>query len=145
MANISYSEAEKLNDTLTEIKGVQSVAFDRTTDHYNHASALYSVTFDYDEDNDNCLTALDEIKAALADYDLFISTELGNTLQDTIASEVSVIMVYVAVIVVAVLLFTSQTYGEVPVLLLTFVTAMILNQGSNFVFGKRKLYSTIQW
>lgn len=45
-------------------------------------------------------------------------------------------MVYVAVIVVAVLLFTSQTYGEVPVLLLTFVTAMILNQGSNFVFGK---------
>lgn len=136
VANISYSEAEKLNDTLTEINGVQSVAFDRTTDHYNHASALYSVTFDYDEDNDSCLTALDEIKAALADYDLFISTELGNTLQDTIASEVSVIMVYVAVIVVAVLLFTSQTYGEVPVLLLTFVTAMILNQGSNFVFGK---------
>lgn len=136
VANISYSEAEKLNDTLTEIKGVQSVAFDRTTDRYNHASALYSVTFDYDEDNDSCLTALDEIKAALADYDLFISTELGNTLQDTIASEVSVIMVYVAVIVVAVLLFTSQTYGEVSVLLLTFVTAMILNQGSNFVFGK---------
>lgn len=136
VANISYSEAEKLNDTLTEINGVQSVAFDRTTDHYNHASALYSVTFDYDEDNDNCLTALDEIKAALADYDLFISTKLGNTLQDTIASEVSVIMVYVAVIVVVVLLFTSQTYGEVPVLLLTFVTAMILNQGSNFVFGK---------
>lgn len=67
VANISYSEAEKLNDTLTEIKGVQSVAFDRTTDHYNHASALYSVTFDYDEDNDSCLTALDEIKAALAD------------------------------------------------------------------------------
>lgn len=64
VANISYSEAEKLNDTLTEIKGVQSVAFDRTTDHYNHASALYSVTFDYDEDNDSCLTALDEIKAA---------------------------------------------------------------------------------
>ena len=123
VTNISYSEAEKLNDTLTEIKGVQSVAFDRTTDHYNHASPLYSVTFDYDEDNDSCLTALDEIKAALADYDLVISTELGNTLQDTIASEVSVIMVYVAVIVVVVLLFTS-------------LTAMILNQGSNFVFGK---------
>ena len=45
-------------------------------------------------------------------------------------------MVYVAVIVIAVLLFTSQTYGEVPVLLLTFVIAMILNQGSNFLLGK---------
>ena len=136
VANISYDEAEKLNDTLSEIKGVQSVAFDRTTDHYNHASALYTVTFDYDENNDDCLTALDEVKSALADYDLFVSTELGNTLQETIDAEVSVIMVYVAIIVVVVLLLTSQTYGEVPVLLLTFVTAMILNQGSNFLLGK---------
>ena len=136
VANISYDEAEKLNDTLTEIKGVQSVAFDRTTDHYNHASALYTVTFDYDENDDECLTALDEVKAALADYDLFVSTELGNTLQETIDAEVSVIMVYVAIIVVVVLLLTSQTYGEVPVLLLTFVTAMVLNQGTNFLLGK---------
>ena len=136
VANISYDEAEKLNDTLSEIKGVQSVAFDRTTDHYNHASALYTVTFDYDENNDECLTALDEAKAALKDYDLFVSTELGNTLQETIDAEVSVIMVYVAIIVVVVLLLTSQTYGEVPVLLLTFVTAMVLNQGTNFLLGK---------
>ena len=136
VANISYAEAEKLNDTLAEIKGVQSVAFDRTTDHYNHASALYTVTFDYDENNDECLAALDAVKEALADYDLFVSTELGNTLQETIDAEVNVIMVYVAVIVVVVLLLTSQTYGEVPVLLLTFVTAMILNQGSNFLLGK---------
>ncbi len=136
VANISYDEAEKLNDTLSDIKGVQSVAFDRTTDHYNHASALYTVTFDYDENDGECLTALDEVKAALADYDLFVSTELGNTLQETIDAEVSVIMVYVAVIVVVVLLLTSQTYGEVPVLLMTFVTAMLLNQGSNFLLGK---------
>ena len=112
VANISYDEAEKLNDTLAEIKGVQSVAFDRTTDHYNHASALYTVTFDYDENNDECLTALDEVKAALKDYDMFVSTELGNTLQETIDAEVSVIMVYVAVIVVVVLLLTSQTYVD---------------------------------
>ena len=135
VANISYAEAEELNDTLADIKGVQSVAFDQTTDHYNHTSALYTVTFDYDENDDDCLTALDAVKEALADYDLFVSTELGNTLQETIDAEVSVIMVYVAVIVVVVLLLTSQTYGEVPVLL-TFVTAMILNQGSNFLLGK---------
>ena len=45
-------------------------------------------------------------------------------------------LVLVAVIVVAVLLLTSQTYAEVPVLLLTFVSAMILNQGSQFLMGK---------
>ena len=136
VANISYGEAETLRDMLADIKGVQSVAFDQTTDHYNHASALFSVTFDHDENDDECLTALDAVKAALEGYDVYVSTELGNTLQETIDSEVSVIMVYVAVIVVIVLLLTSQTYGEVPVLLLTFVTAMVLNQGSNFLLGK---------
>ena len=45
------------------------------------------------------------------------------------------IMVYVAVIVVAVLIFTSQTYAEIPVLLLTFVISMVLNSGTNFLFG----------
>ena len=134
--NITYGDALKLNDTLADIKGVQSVAFDETTDHYSNAAALFTVTFDYDETDDACLTALDAVKETLAGYDLYISTDLGNTLQDTIASEVSVIMVYVAVIVVAVLVITSQTYGEVPVLLLTFVIAMILNQGSNFLLGK---------
>lgn len=136
VANISYGEAETLRDMLAGIKGVQSVAFDQTTDHYNHASALFSVTFDHDENDDECLTALDAVKAALEGYDVYVSTELGNTLQETIDAEVSFIMVYVAVIVVIVLLVTSQTYGEVPVLLLTFVTAMVLNQGSNFLLGR---------
>ncbi len=135
VANITYEEAEDLSDQLAGIKGVQSVTFDDTTDHYASASALFSVTFSADEKDDACLESLETVKAALADYDLYISTDLGNTLQETIAKEVSVIMVYVAVIVVAVLTLTSQTYGEVPVLLITFVTAMILNQGSNFLLG----------
>ena len=135
VANITYDEAEALCDTLTALDGVQSVSFDETSDHYSSASALFSVTFSADENDDACLTALDAVKETLADYDLYVSTDLGNTLQETIAREVNVIMVYVAVIVVAVLIFTSQTYGEVPVLLITFVTAMILNQGSNFLLG----------
>ena len=134
--NITYDAAEALWDTIADVKGVQSVDFDETTDHYSNAAALYTVTFDYDENDDACMTALDAVKDTLSGYDLYISTDLGNTLQETIASEVSVIMVYVAVIVIVVLLFTSQSYGEVPVLLLTFVIAMILNQGSNFLLGK---------
>ncbi len=135
VANITYAEAEELSGTIADLKGVQTVAFDETADHYNNASALFSVTFDKDETDDTCLDSLERVKETLAGYDLFVSTDLGNTLQDTIASEVNVIMVYVAVIVVVVLTLTNQTYGDVPVLLLTFVTAMILNQGSNFLLG----------
>ena len=136
VANITYHDAETLADSLREIKGVQTVDFDETTDHYNNASALFSVTFDADENDDQCLDSLELVKDVLSDYDLYVSTDLGNTLQETIDQEVSVIMIYVAIIVVIVLTLTSQTFGEVPVLLLTFVTAMVLNQGSNFLLGK---------
>ena len=93
VANITYEEAEALNDRISEVKGVQSVAFDQTTDHYASSSALFTVTFDYDETDDACLTSLDAVKALLSDYELYISTGLGDTLAETIDSEVSVIMV----------------------------------------------------
>ena len=135
-ANISQAEAEALQAQIAGIKGVQGVEYDNTEAHYNKSSALYTVTFDYDEPDEACLTSLDEIRSALSAYDLYVSTELGNAEQEAIDSEVSVIMVYVAVIIVLVLLFTSQTYAEVPVLILTFVVAMIMNLGTNFLLGK---------
>ena len=97
---------------------------------------MFSVTFDYDENDDKCIEALESVKNTLGKYDLYVSTDLGNNLQDTIESEVNIIMVYVAIIIIAVLILTSQTFAEVPVLLLTFVTAMVLNRGINFLFGK---------
>ena len=136
LANIALEEAEEIQEEILQLEGIQSVALDDSTDHYNHVSALYTITFDYDEKNDECLTALGRVEEMLSSYDMYISTTLGDTASETIASEVSVIMVYVAVIVVIVLILTSQTYAEVPVLLLTFVTAMILNLGTNFMMGK---------
>lgn len=128
VANITYDEAEALSGRIGAVKGVQSVAFDETSGHYARASALFTVTFDRAETDDACLTSLDAVKELLADYDLFVSTDLGNTLAETIDSEVSVIMVYVAVIIVAVLILTSRTYGEVPALLRTFIAAMVFMQ-----------------
>ena len=137
VANITPDEADALSNQLTELKGVQMLDYDDTTDHYNKdaVSALYSITFDYPEEDDQCLEALDRVKEYLADYDIYVSTSLGNTQQETIDAEVRVIMVYVAVIIVVVLIFTSQTYAEVPVLILTFVVGMILNMGTNFLLG----------
>ena len=93
VANITCAEANELSGRLAGLRGVQSVSFD--------------------ENDDASLESLERVKEALDGYDLYVSTELGNTLQDTIDAEVSVIMVYVAVIVIIVLTLTSQTYGEV--------------------------------
>lgn len=135
VANVTQEEAQELADKLEEIEGVQSLSYDETTAHYNNVSALYSFTFDYPEEDDGCLEALDRVKAELSGYDTYVSTSLGNTEAEIINNEVNMIIVYVAVIVVAVLIFTTQTYAEIPVLLLTFVISMILNSGTNFLLG----------
>ncbi len=135
VANVSAGDAASLYDTLSEIEGVQSIAYDEA-EHYKRVSALYTITFDHSETDDACLESLERVKAHLEGRDYYVSTALGNSLAEIINSEVSVIMVIVAAIVVAVLLFTSESYGEVPVLLLTFVSAMILNQGTTFLLGK---------
>ena len=136
VANVTLDEAARLQDVIAGVKGVQMVDYDETEAHYHDLSALYSVTFDASEDDDSCLDSLRAVKDALAPRDLFVSTELGNTQQETIAREINIIMVYVAIVIVLVLLFTSETYGEIPVLILTFVVGLVINQGTNYMLGK---------
>lgn len=135
-ANVTYAEAEEIYEEIKSMEGVQSVTFDSSTLYYNDASALYSVMFAYPEKDEACLTALDAITDRYADYDVYVSTMLGNALQENLNKEVMVIMVISAIIVVLVVTLTSESYGEVPVLLLTFVSAMILDKGTGFLMGK---------
>ena len=96
VANITPDEADRLNDELAGLRGIQMIEYDDTTAHYNNVSALYSITFDYPEDDDQCLETLESVKEYLKDYDIYVSTSLGNTQEETIEREVNVIMVYVS-------------------------------------------------
>ena len=136
MDNISYADAEVLCDALEDIEGVKSVTFDDTTKHYVDGAALFSVTFDGENDDPLCEESLNKIETEMQDYDAYISAELGNTKAETIAKEINVVMVLTCGIILAVLLFTSRTYVEVPVMITTFGAAAILNKGSNFMFGE---------
>lgn len=136
IANITYKDALKIKEEIEEMPDIQSVAFDDSTDHFNNASALYTITFDYPEQDDRCVDALGSVIETYVDYDTYYKTSIGNQEAEIIQAEVNVIMVLVAIIVVIVLTLTSQTYMEIPVLILTFVVSMILNLGSNFLLGK---------
>ena len=136
ISNITLEEANKVHEEIKNIDGVQSVDFDETSEHYKNASAYYIVTFDFDEDDNRCVDTLEIIENNFKNYDVYISTDLGNSIAEIIDQEVAVIMVIVAIIVLLVLLLTSKTFAEVPVLILTFLTAMILNVGTNFLLGE---------
>ncbi|MCM1145326.1 MAG: MMPL family transporter [Blautia sp.] len=135
VANVSYEQAENICSRLEESAGVFSVDFDDTAEHYANGSAYYSITFDYDETEDACLDALDGVKELLADYDYYLTTSLGNTQAELIGQEMNTISVLVAIIVVSVLLLTTQAYAEIPVLLITFLSAAVIQMGTNFLLG----------
>ncbi len=136
ISNVSYDRAEKLCDDIEEIKGVGSVKFDNTNKHFTGSSALLSVSFDDVEESEETKKAMDEIKELLKDYDSYISSSVGVSQDEALENDMRVIIVIVAVIILAVLLFTSKAYAEVIPLILTFLAAALLNKGTNFMLGK---------
>ena len=136
VSNIGYEKALSIKDELEEIDGVTSVDFDNSSDHFNNGSALYSITFDGESDDEISKTAMNEVKAKLADYDTYVDSEVGVDSSAELASEMVVIVIVAAVIIVIVLTLTSRSYAEVPVLIMTFGVAAILNMGTNFLCGK---------
>ena len=135
VANVSYEQGETIRDGLEEIEGVFSVDYDDTTAHYTYGSALYNVTFDYDQNDDRCLDSLDLVEQYVEKYDSYIKTDLGDTQSELINEEMQTISVIVVIVVVTVLLLTSQAYAEVPVLLITFGSAALVQMGTNFLLG----------
>ncbi|WP_026516068.1 MMPL family transporter [Butyrivibrio sp. MC2021] len=135
VANISYDQALMIQKDIQNIEGVFSCEVDDSSDHYANGSALFNITFDYDENDEECLVSLAQVREYFTDYDSYESTTLGDIQPELIAKEMDVISVIVVFIVVGVLLLTSQAYAEVPVLLLTFGSAALVQMGTNFLFG----------
>ena len=135
VSNVTYETAENICSDLESIDGVTSVDFDDTTDHYKSASALFSVTFDGTTTDDISVHALHAIRDMLAGYDTYIDTEVGVDTSADLQSEMSVILVLAAIVIVLVLTLTSRSYAEVPVLIMTFGAAALLNMGTNFLCG----------
>ena len=154
VSHVTYEMAEDLAEQMGQIEGVSSAAFgsgdagadaeedsepetpEDIAEYFKGADALISVTFDGEEEDEVSLAALSSIRELLAPYDFYIDSAVGNSQAASLANEMGIILAVAAVIIVLVLLLTSRSYAEIPVLLLTFVAAAVLNLGTNFIFGE---------
>ena len=136
VSNITLSRATELAEQLEAIPGVTTAEFDETDEHFKNASAIYDITFDGEAADQISIDAIHAVTAQLSDYDVYVSSEVGSSDSETLDAEMNLILVIAAVIIVLVLLFTSKTYAEIPVLLITFCVAAMLNMGTNFFFGE---------
>ena len=154
VSHVTYEMAEDLAEQMEQIEGVSSAALGSSdvgadteedsepetpediAEYFKGADALISVTFDGEEEDEISLAALSAIRELLEPYDFYIDSAVGNSQAASLANEMGIILAVAAVIIVLVLLLTSRSYAEIPVLLLTFVAAAVLNLGTNFIFGE---------
>lgn len=133
--NIAYCDAETLYSELSGISGIKEIAFDDTESHYANGAALFSVTFDSDASSEITVNAYEKAENILEPYDTYIQASIGDADSERMASEMNIVMIIACVIILAVLLISSRTYMEIPVLVMTFGVAAILNKGTNFMVG----------
>lgn len=138
VANVTYRDADALAERIEQIEGVKTVAFDDTGDHYIGSNALFDVTVNGEDEDPESIAAIKGIREELSDYDIYISTTVGQVADsaEMLNKEMSVILVLAVVVIIAVLLLSTKAYLEIPVLLLTFGVAAILNMGTNYWFGE---------
>ena len=133
--NISFEDALALHDEIEKLDGVKSFTFNNTDDYYKNSCALFSITFDGDEEDEKSVAAYNKIVKMLEGRDVLISSPLVNTYADDLQKDVRFVLIIAVIIIVAVLAFTSKSLGEIPVFLLTFAVAAIMNMGTNYWLG----------
>ena len=99
-------------------------------------AALYDVAFDGGNMDELSINAIDSIRKDLDRYDYYIDTLVGYDENATLREEMTTILIVAVIIILIVLTLTSRSYAEIPVLLITFGVAALLNMGTNFLCGK---------
>lgn len=136
VSNVTYETAEELSTQISAIDGIDMVTFDNTEEHYKDAVALFDVSFSGGALDEISINAMEEIRETLDGYDFAIDSTVGYDENAMLAQEMLVILIVAVIIILVVLVLTSRAYAEVPVLLLTFGVAALLNMGTNFLCGK---------
>jgi predicted RND superfamily exporter protein len=138
VSNITYEDAEALVEELEAVKGIKEVSFDQTRDHYRGSDALFDLTATGGDEDAKSIAAMNEVKELLSDYDVYVDTSIGaeEESSESLSADMNLILVLAILIIIAVLLVSTKSFCEIPVLLITFGVAAILNMGTNYLLGE---------
>ena len=145
LTNITYERALAVAKGLEKIDGVDTVKFydpddtdysDKTLDdYYKDSAALITIMFEDSKEAAISQKAIAEVRDYVKDYDNYVYTTVDLDESAELQSDVKVVLGMAVIVILAVLIFTSSTYAEVPIFMLTFAMASVLNKGTNYIFG----------
>lgn len=133
--NIPYAEAAELHDKIVDTDGVKSFTFENTPDYYKDSCALFNITFEGNGDDELSASAYNKVVKMLDGKEIYIAASPVETYADDLQREINAVLLMAIGVIVVVLLFTSQSFADVIVFLLTFGVAALLNMGTNYWFG----------
>lgn len=140
---LSYKEKIKLVEGVTEVTWLDDAA-DLTTPiammdadlletYYKDHAALYNVTID----NEYRISAVDDIREIIGDDNAMTGSAVSTAVATTnTVSEIQKIAVIGVLFVLIVLLLTTASWIEPLLILSGLGVAIIINNGSNFIFGE---------
>ena len=138
--DVDSETAREIQDIIKNIPNVLTVNFNENDEnYYKDNNALFAVIVDGDEYSDVANTVLDDIGEAL---DEEFTTNFGGSvvskrnLRMAIQKEVIMILAIALALVVLLMLVTSSSWVEPFVLLLASGVAVLLNMGTNLIFGE---------
>ena len=137
LTNVTYEQATEFVDSISGIKGIKEISFDETSDHLRGTNALINVTVDGGNEDSISLLTMEQIENKLIGYDSYILTSIGSEEKTTesLNHDMNIILVLAVIIIVAVLIISTMAFAEIPVLLITFGVAALLNMGTNYWLG----------
>ena len=132
---ISPEDASALAESLGQVEDVALVQYDESGAHYRDDCALFDLSFADTPSSPRSEQALERVRELLEGRDATVYTEVGFSLSKLLAEQMLTVLIFVVIVVLAVLVFTSSTYAEIPVMILTFLAAAVLNVGTHFLMG----------
>ena len=136
LANTTYERASAAAEKIETLEHVTGVTFDNSPAHFVDSAALLTISFDGTSDDENVIAAMNESRSLTAGFDTYTSSDIGADLLGEIAQQMVGVVALAAVVIMAVLLFTSRSYFEVVIFLIVFSVAALLNMGTNFWLGE---------
>ena len=136
VCNITYKEGEKIQKQLEGLDGIKKVEYDDTDDHFKNSSALFDVTVERNLSDEDELDLLDTVKSELSAYDCYVYSSTIDDSSRQLEKEMTMILICAVIVIVGVLLFTSESFMEVPIFFMVFASAAALNMGTNYLLGE---------
>ena len=140
--DVTPDEADEIKAKIKSIENVIFVNFsEHNTDYYKDGTALFVVLLSGNEYSDSAKNALADIEEALTE-DYSGRLEIGGTVMEkkllraAIQSEILLILAISVCLVALLMLITSASWIEPLVLLAASGVAVLLNMGSNILFGE---------